>query len=1751
MARQNYDDNEARFIRQRLQDQIMQERMANGGQSTTADLRGIDPAYDVPSYFNNGGVPSYFDQDGHEHFTIPPLTITDALLKSHERSVKNIFKYWTLLNHIIERAEALIQTRWLKKNRQQRKAILLTAWPDMPVPHRPDLHAFFQERSSNIPGSSSSWDDSSDVPYLWPNINQEDLLKPKILPIFLNARARHPPSSFAEADYDSFRFCLDTERLVLPHLPNATMMFTGRNTPETYGQQYFWKDHPEAEGWLLRRQGVLGGDGYKILFVQEKTYEFLVKCCQQILHDISPDVLATNWTPTEPEPPALTITEDGGMNSQAALALMTPYRLPARLDLGRLRDLFTARQSALEDHIWSLREDPGYFAEYMRDVWDHRQETILDTYGKPHSTTLPHATKQLWDRVFGSSIAEAYRSLVAWNDLRVLIDKALTLQEKYQGRIHENQSLPKDLLEAFLDLEFALRNHVVGPIRFLRGIFNPSPPVRANFVRVPEREEADSFSMTVGLKTDKDVTMNRLVMLIHTMSDDHQLILFGLGNILDEMDRLVERDAKVKNLFSPLVSSVLEDLSLLAECQRQVRLYQPWAATFASEIVLREQDMWGRYLQRTKLLKELNKNVNQVPWPALDPTSRQFSYPADKRRTKEVTEAMQKSEHTLDAFWKSVDKSLLHNVDVLRQGALYKLLDSRTLQRTPDWVEPQSLTPLSKTGKQQKAQAQDGPLSQLELDSKADSSSGRVASGGKASKNKTKTRGVASAMDSLSISESPSLQMQENDTRDQRTVTVDKRALKVFSTLFHQPSNNSLPGEIPWTDFLHAMGSVGFAIEKLYGSVWHFAPSTSHSSPAFEKNVSERSIQFHEPHPVAKIPFQTARRIGRRLPIQWYDLELKAKFDDFVEKLEESNGPATHGAAEARFLWDNLELPATAFKKPPLKEPIVILTPLEAKKEAKERVSKIFKNWTLLNSILDRHETLIQRRWLKKNRQQRKTILLSAWPDMPASHRPDLEFYLREIFSSSYTTPKTPLAFSTMSSKAEFNKDPFLWPHINQEDLLKPKMLLIFLNARARHFPSAFAEADRDSLKFALACGKVQPAHLSGHTMMFKDRNSESTYGQILAWFAEGGLQKLMTGRAEQPGKGLLILEVQERIYSFLVECCLQILHDMPRKSLETAASPIEPEPPKLSIVEGGVNSLAAISAMAPYRLPASLDLGRLQDLVSAKRSDFEDHIWSLREDPSYFAESMQEELDHLAENLKNFNGQTHPSIKPQPAKKLWGQVGATVMAEALYGLEMWTDLHKKIGKVMTLQRKFAAKITFADDLPTELLTAFLDLDASLHQYIKIPILTLRRIAFSSPPMRSSFISLEGFRQDVTTPKSNDPRGNMIDVAPTETCFQDSTRVILFWYFEALWDDNKRFQCGVSTLLDGVERLVENNSKAKNYLSSRVTDVIEDLALLAECERQIQLYQPWASTFAEAGRNQLERYHDAYRAQLRKKNELLKALGRFKAWEDVDPSNGQFFYPVDRRRTKENTEAMQKAERNLDSFWRRLDTFLLGHGTETYINQPLAKLIKSRALTRTLDWVPDQVLPRRPPGSMASGGQDADEISLPISQLHLDSESSTRDNKDEVLPAKPKIKTRGTATASTVSTHDLSSASAENSEEVDTERTFAVDKRALKVFSTLFYQPSSSAQPGEIPWIDFLHAMISIGFAVEKLYGSVWHFTPTVGESSDSTDNLTRSIQFHEPHPVPKIPYRRARTIGRRLLRAYGWHGEMFRLADA
>lgn len=53
--------------------------------------------------------------------------------------------------------------------------------------------------------------------------------------------------------------------------------------------------------------------------------------------------------------------------------------------------------------------------------------------------------------------------------------------------------------------------------------------------------------------------------------------------------------------------------------------------------------------------------------------------------------------------------------------------------------------------------------------------------------------------------------------------------------------------------------------------------------------------------------------------------------------------------------------------------------PDEVRKEALARSMNVFKSYDILRNVLDRHEATIQKRWLKKGKEQRRKLIVEAW----------------------------------------------------------------------------------------------------------------------------------------------------------------------------------------------------------------------------------------------------------------------------------------------------------------------------------------------------------------------------------------------------------------------------------------------------------------------------------------------------------------------------------------------------------------------------------------------------------------------------------------------------------------------------------------------------------------------------------------------------------------------------------------------------
>ncbi|RDL38913.1 Uncharacterized protein BP5553_03253 [Venustampulla echinocandica] len=646
---------------------------------------------------------------------------------------------------------------------------------------------------------------------------------------------------------------------------------------------------------------------------------------------------------------------------------------------------------------------------------------------------------------------------------------------------------------------------------------------------------------------------------------------------------------------------------------------------------------------------------------------------------------------------------------------------------------------------------------------------------------------------------------------------------------------------------------------------------------------------------------------------------------------------------------------------------------------------------------------------------------------------------------------------------------------------------------------------------------------------MFLDGDSVDSYGKLVSWGEdEKALDYLFTRLHFTPGDGLRVFEIQQRIYPFLVKCCELILHDLVEagslldtpiiepesvSAVQMADLAIEPEtvPPAGEILP----TLASISAEAPYRLPANLHFNRLKSIIAAKRSAAEDHIWALREDPGYFAETIIDWSEHRNDPLADTMGNPHPT-GPHTVE-FWERVIRNAIADAYSGFMNWDLLLRHVNRLITLQEKFKDQISYEKQFPKEYLIALLKFKQLLLVNCETPIFYLRNIQ-SSPPLRHHFVrepQRPGTVNMMTQPRNlNDP------------FFHKPWGILL-----TLWDAEQRQLFGVTKLIDAFEQLIQDPQEKKN-MSPYILGLFADLSVLTRALHEIEIYQPWAATFEDENEQHSREVSGLFEEAkytmewMEHMDYVLKGIA-----ELAMPKDEKFYYPTDKKRTSQTTDAMIKAERNLDLFWSRYNLNWKRIARKT-VDASMGDHIPShrgQPLARTAPWVePRKELkapqePRGPPkdpdGSFGAG-------------------SGTKDQKPE--PKQQKLKTKGVGKSKEKDNQQKNNNNPPSSQ-VSPQPLFRVDKRSLKVVRVLFHVPNQNDKPGEIPWNDFLHLMTSAGFAVQKLYGSIWQFSPVHA-------GLERSILFHEPHPEVRIQFVIARRMGRRLNRAYRWESGCFAL---
>jgi hypothetical protein len=654
--------------------------------------------------------------------------------------------------------------------------------------------------------------------------------------VFLNTRGRHRPHIFIAADRASAEFGVITGNVEKISLDNYEIAFVNEAGSE-YGKLLEHNPKCSITGHLKMRPG----DGLLGLEIQERLYRFLVTCATSLLSDVSPEQYLLENSPEEPEPPSLEVETD--LSQSVVATRYTPYRLPASFNIRCLLALVNAKRAATEDHILALREDPRYFADVLHERREHRPELLQQVDGRKPSFR-PEEENRLWNRVIRSVLSDAFAALGMWDEIQRQLDGLMQLMEHRSEGLKPEEPLPHGLEQAFCKMVWSLERMCRFPVANLKMGLQSSPPMRPFF-----RQKVCDKTLYVGVtaRFQDDRRRNELLRIVVMLYDQLARSFVGLPTLMDSLEILIQREACIKELISSYVMSTVSDLSVLTECLREIFAFQPWAAKFESTMANLAEPLgrdWETTAKGWILFESDSVNLDFATLGA--PIGKRFSYPADKPRSPKSTAEMQLAEANLDAFWRMVDAEIRK-----KDGNLCAVIGrhvsdiSRSLYRTPDWVEPATSVRQHIAPKVERCPG----YSQSDIDFELEyRTQGTLAGEPVHSDISVKTRRAPQAPPSRE----PITQI--GDASPRPKLAVSWRALEVFKIVFPTYGKGSRPGEVDWGDFQQAMAEAGFAQKKHHGSIWHFI-----------QEENGWSILLHEPHPRPKLAFWNARRIGRRL----------------------------------------------------------------------------------------------------------------------------------------------------------------------------------------------------------------------------------------------------------------------------------------------------------------------------------------------------------------------------------------------------------------------------------------------------------------------------------------------------------------------------------------------------------------------------------------------------------------------------------------------------------------------------------------------------------------------------------------------------------------------------------------------------------------------------------------------------------------------------------------------------------------------
>lgn len=769
------------------------------------------------------------------------------------------------------------------------------------------------------------------------------------------------------------------------------------------------------------------------------------------------------------------------------------------------------------------------------------------------------------------------------------------------------------------------------------------------------------------------------------------------------------------------------------------------------------------------------------------------------------------------------------------------------------------------------------------------------------------------------------------------------------------------------------------------------------------------------------------------------------------------------------------------------------LTDAQARSIAANHLQNINQDLTYLRGQWLSHGKIITSRWKKFSRDKRTGYLKNADPDLFQKQ------WFAPMFSSSELGSPDQL-------EARKYRNVILLDYLTIDGLKDDATRLLgLLQNRTLHRPEEWAAYDNQKLTWGWRLGHFDIDASNLCMVMYGPR-----YGEMVEWESRAAHAEEIVGFP----RARVVLEAQETLLKFLRRMVEQLVDGI--KDPDPAQASLPP-----FIVElrrkGRLDQWSSYTNQ-PFSSPPFFDINDMLGKAVARKNMIGDHLWLLQTDPAYLRQAI-----HTAAEIYP---QGHP---PQ-------DIHGTTVGEihlSIWSYWSWVTIAEACGNVRAMQVKFRDSIHPGLPLPPKYEQVLQELELLLDCQLRIRLDPLPMMLGLRPGFKKHF------KYDYSVPNGIDFHG---DIKLAQLFSQDPLFFIL--HILPINPDShepQNFDPAMkwSFLEDHISNNKVDSSRLDEFLYERYTNFAATQELFASIHRHV----PMPSLLMELDSFEPEKAQDLGRPTV-----LRHQIERI--------TDEYYMCPYDQSGTvplmifsKAFDGHLTKAERNdqmrlkqfddtraaLGVFWsltrRKRQMTLKGRGkvwSSEDIHEDL-KLISADLETTYQNSVAaerQKIVDRIELSHLPPGKQEAPQTewgSTPSSGP----KSSGRSKKTKVakhpeqLPDIEKLVVKDCA------------------EKTGTAKPIQVRDKTRQIFQGMF----STAEPTKKPidWEDFVVAMQDVGFKSQQTTGSEVVFQPGENERGWSG-----RINFHRPHPVPKIDRIMMRVMGKRMNRWYGWEDGLF-----